>query len=488
MPDFEWCLIDTETSGIEAPIFVVEIAAQRMRGWEPQGSPFVRLLDHKTDIPPQASRVNGYTREILERDGLPPIQVYTELAIYAGMRPIGAYNLAHDWDTVLVPEWQRLGISSPAERGFCVYELTRRLIDPSPAGNHKLQTLRQFYRLPARGAHTALGDVQTVADLLAQVLSPLCEAHALRDLAAVRRFTERPWFPIRIPFGKFKGRDYREARNDPALHQWLTWLAGNGSGNGQGMGAWYLDQLLAAGVHEFFHSLTQPKVTPPSVPVVQAIAPAPAPTPPAVVGPVTAAVRPPVPPPPSISTLPPAGAASRPPPGTSHRGGRPLRLLLIGGMALAGILVVAWGQDIRFPMIPARVSSSAGSGVSADSAEPDIDIPAIPRATPQVATPVLQPPAEVRMSPPPAGSNRVYSGSEIAYCLGEQVRLETMERLISPKVEIQRRNFNALLLDYKSRCLAYRYDPQVMAVVRQDIEALRPRIMAQAIVDIRTWR
>ena len=57
--------------------------------------------------------------------------------------------------------------------------LAQRLLDPVPAGNCKLQTLRQYYRLPERGAHTALGDVGTVADLFATVLRPIAEQRGL---------------------------------------------------------------------------------------------------------------------------------------------------------------------------------------------------------------------------------------------------------------------------------------------------------------------
>jgi hypothetical protein len=32
-----WILLDTETTGLAAPIFVVELAAQRMRGWQADG-------------------------------------------------------------------------------------------------------------------------------------------------------------------------------------------------------------------------------------------------------------------------------------------------------------------------------------------------------------------------------------------------------------------------------------------------------------------
>ena len=35
MNDTPWILVDTGTTGSGAPMFVVEIAAQRMRGWAP---------------------------------------------------------------------------------------------------------------------------------------------------------------------------------------------------------------------------------------------------------------------------------------------------------------------------------------------------------------------------------------------------------------------------------------------------------------------
>ncbi|QVL49538.1 MAG: 3'-5' exonuclease [Thiocapsa sp.] len=91
-----WILLDTETTGIKAPVYVVELAAQRMRGWTPEGPSFRRLLNHNAAIPPEASRVNGYTREILERDGEPPRQVYDAFDRYVGERPLVAYNLRHN--------------------------------------------------------------------------------------------------------------------------------------------------------------------------------------------------------------------------------------------------------------------------------------------------------------------------------------------------------------------------------------------------------
>ncbi len=243
MDSTSWVIIDTETTGLHRPIFVVEIAAQRMRGWMRDGPPFRRLLNHGTDIPPEAARVHGYTREILERDGDDPPKVYREFADYAAGLPICAYNLDYDWDEVLIPEWQRLGLPAVGARGFCLLQLTQRLLDPVPAGNCKLQTLRQYYGLPARGAHTAIGDVETVVDLLQRVLRPLCEMRGLLRFDDLVAFSQTPWFPARIPFGKFKGRHFRDARHDPNLRNWLVWLADSDHPRSRAMGRWYLDQL-----------------------------------------------------------------------------------------------------------------------------------------------------------------------------------------------------------------------------------------------------
>lgn len=133
-----WILLDTETSGIRPPIFALELAAQRMGEWEPDGPTFRRLLNHNRDISPEASRVNGLSREILERDGDPPRQVHLDFAAYAGDLPLVAYNLSFDLDQVLRPEWERLGIEPIGQFGFCALRLAQRLLDPVPAGNHKL--------------------------------------------------------------------------------------------------------------------------------------------------------------------------------------------------------------------------------------------------------------------------------------------------------------------------------------------------------------
>ena len=239
----EWIILDLETVGLSAPIHAVEAGAQLMSGNSPAGEPFSILLDHGIDVPEASTRIHGYTRDILERDGFPPAEAYASLREYVGSRPVVSYNLAYDWDKVLAPELTRLNVGPVGQRGFCALRLARRLLDPVPAGNCKLQTLRRYYGLPERAAHSAVGDVLTVVDLFRQVLWTLAGQRGLDDWDTLAAFAEEEWYSSRIAFGKHKGRDYREAREDEDLRSWLEWLADSDNERSSRLGAWYLEHL-----------------------------------------------------------------------------------------------------------------------------------------------------------------------------------------------------------------------------------------------------
>lgn len=117
------------------------------------------------------------------------------------------------------------------------------MLDPVPAGNCKLQTLRQYYRLPERGAHTGMGDVETVIDLLQNILKPIATERGLHTWESLVAFADEEWFPSRIPFGKHKGRNFRDANEDSDLKEWLEWLCSTSNKRSNAMGEWYLKQL-----------------------------------------------------------------------------------------------------------------------------------------------------------------------------------------------------------------------------------------------------
>ena len=143
-----------------------------------------------------------------------------------------------------------LRIAPIGRTGFCALRLAQRLLDPVPAGNCKLQTLRQYYRLPERGAHTALGDVETVADLMANVLRPIAGQRERDTWEKLTAFASEEWYPSRIAFGKHKGRCVWDAREDATLRAWLEWLAKSSNARSAGMGRWYLRNLERGGQTE----------------------------------------------------------------------------------------------------------------------------------------------------------------------------------------------------------------------------------------------
>jgi hypothetical protein len=242
MNDHDWVLIDVEAAGLSSPV-VVEVAAQRMRGWLPHGPFFRRLINHGSDMNQERSRVHGLDRALIERDGEPPQQVYRELAQYTQALPWVAFDLPQTLHRSLQPEWARLGIAPIGTEGFCALRLAQRLLDPVPVLSGKLQTLRQYYRLPERTPDSVLGEVETAVDLLGTVLQPLAERRGLISWHALCEHAQAPWYPSRLAFGEFKGRHFREALQDPGLRDWLAWLAGSSSPRSASMGRWYLAQL-----------------------------------------------------------------------------------------------------------------------------------------------------------------------------------------------------------------------------------------------------
>lgn len=186
----EWIILDTETTGIVSPIYTLEIAAQRMKGLEPAGAPFTVFINHEVDVPRGAQQVHGYSRLFLSQNGINPNKAHRDFAKYAGNLPLSAYNLNYDYDRVLSPEWRRLGIDATLNRGFCLMKLTRKLLVPSPTGNYKLQSLREHFKLPDRKAHSAMGDVLTVIDLLNRVLKSHLIRNDLINIDNLGRFTE----------------------------------------------------------------------------------------------------------------------------------------------------------------------------------------------------------------------------------------------------------------------------------------------------------
>jgi DNA polymerase III epsilon subunit-like protein len=165
-----WVIIDTETTGLRNPVYPVEIAAQRMQGWNPSGDPWRALLDFNVPIDPIAERIHGYSREYLHEHGIKPIEAFRSLADYAGSEPIVAYNLPFDWNRVLAPTIQHLHVRCSLHEGFCALSLTRNVVPAMP--DFKLKTVIKTFELAEKQQHHAGDDVAALALFLSRYLGP----------------------------------------------------------------------------------------------------------------------------------------------------------------------------------------------------------------------------------------------------------------------------------------------------------------------------
>jgi putative phage-type endonuclease len=182
----EWLIVDTETDGLMDPIHVVEIAAQRMNGWEPVGERFRVLLNHNVHIPSAAVAIHGYTEEFLRKNGEDPLQAHAMFRDFASDLPMVAHNLSIDWNRALYPEWGRLGLAPAGQRGFCSLMLSRRVVDETKS--YSLDALRNVFGISANYAHRAFGDVDTMVTLFGRIFRPRLERAGLDSFEQVAEF------------------------------------------------------------------------------------------------------------------------------------------------------------------------------------------------------------------------------------------------------------------------------------------------------------
>ena len=189
MNDESWVIIDTETSGLMQTICTVEIAGQRMKGWEPEGLPFRVLLNHDVPIDPMAESVHGYSREYLKQNGQDPKKAHKAFHEYAEDLPIVAYNISFDWNRVLEPEYKRLNVPQTGKRGFCALTLARRVINETD--NYKLETLKDHFKLSTEQSHRGTNDVNVVASLFSKIFKARLTAAGIVGFNNVAAFSKK---------------------------------------------------------------------------------------------------------------------------------------------------------------------------------------------------------------------------------------------------------------------------------------------------------
>jgi DNA polymerase III epsilon subunit-like protein len=183
----KWIVLDTETDGLCHPIHIVEIAAQRMIDDQTDGEPFQIFLNHGVPIPTAAYAVHGYSQSFLTKNGADPHEAYKQLREYIGDRFVCCHNMRYDWSQALMPEWARLGIEPIGQKGFCTWMLSKRIV--RELVSFRLDLLRRHYNLNCSKAHSALGDVESVVDLLSTHLLPQLHKKQITSFEDVLEFS-----------------------------------------------------------------------------------------------------------------------------------------------------------------------------------------------------------------------------------------------------------------------------------------------------------
>lgn len=187
-----WVLLDTETTGIIDPIYILEVYAQKMNGFNPIGDPLHIYINHKIPIPPEATAIHGYTNEFIQRVGINPLKAHAHIEEYCMESPICSHNLGYDWYRCLVPERRRLSLEPKLTKGFCTLQLFRRTLGYKE--NYRLEYLKSVYNIQNPKDcpnHSAKGDVLTVLKILEKEVFPLLTAKNISSLTQIKELSKK---------------------------------------------------------------------------------------------------------------------------------------------------------------------------------------------------------------------------------------------------------------------------------------------------------
>jgi len=191
---------------------------------------------------------------------------------------------------------------------------------------------------------------------------------------------------------------------------------------------------------------------------------------------------PPPPPPPADKPLPPpvsrpagqGSPATGPPRPAAKQKVTAVAALFIGAIALAGIGFLA---NSRRPP-PSPVPSRPGSTTPSVNPVPQFN----PTLPPPIGPSLSSLTAEEK---PPVGQDRVLSVAQLRYCLAQSARLDGAVKAVDRRSQSDISRFNALVEDYNTRCVKYRYRASEMQTVKADVDARRAQLEREGAALIR---
>ncbi|MFT8246132.1 DNA polymerase III subunit epsilon [Roseomonas sp. BN140053] len=163
-------ILDTETTGLDPATGdrVLEVAAIEVVNLVPSGREFHRVIDPERDVPEEATRVHGFTREMLR--GKPVFaQILPELLDFLGDDPVVAHNAPFDFN-FLDHEFDRCGVPRIARsRMVDTLALAKTRFPGLP---NSLDALCRRYGIDntMRTSHNALLDVQLLSQVYLELM------------------------------------------------------------------------------------------------------------------------------------------------------------------------------------------------------------------------------------------------------------------------------------------------------------------------------
>jgi DNA polymerase-3 subunit epsilon len=163
-------VLDTETTGLDPATGdrVLEVAAVELINLVPTGRHFHVLIDPERDIPEEATRIHGFTREMLA--GKPKFpEILPGLLDFLAGDPVVAHNAVFDFN-FLDHEFKRAGAAPiPRTRMVDTLVLAKKRFPGLP---NSLDALCRRYGIDnsMRTSHNALLDVQLLAQVYLELM------------------------------------------------------------------------------------------------------------------------------------------------------------------------------------------------------------------------------------------------------------------------------------------------------------------------------
>lgn len=197
-------VLDTETTGLDAPMRAVEIAWIIFDDELNVLAEHVMRTDPERPISEGASAIHGvHDKDVI---GCPKVPEVMALVPKGDPRLIVVgHNISYDLRVV--------GEHLEYHADVCTLALSRRWIKGTT--NHKLPTLQAELGLTKQDSHSALGDCRTSLEVLAR-----CMEASGRNFKALVELESVPKMITKMPFGMHKGKLFTEIPRD-----YLQWLS-----------------------------------------------------------------------------------------------------------------------------------------------------------------------------------------------------------------------------------------------------------------------